>query len=276
MQYENKNESFTKKIKYFFRKRVKKVYKDKINAGFLRAYKQKVNRSFLLACQNGHLDVAQYLLTSEELKYRADIGLCDEALFLACGRGRLNVVQYLLTGKDLKKNANIHTRGNGAVLEACKYGHFDIVKYLLTGILPEDGGSRPKQEYWVDATEKPRELATVYGALESASRHGWLDIVKFFMEDENIKDKVDLHEDNDAALLGAIDCNREDAALYLAQFYTIEKMKIFLEKFKAKFLQENLLVQKLMQETDILEQKSVLEEGINVHGKEPLGKTLSM
>ena len=86
-----------------------------------------------LACENGHLDVVQYLLTSHGANLAADTDwLGRTPLHYACEQGRLDVVRCLLTCHDANLEALTPFDGETALHLACLHGHLDVVAYLLT------------------------------------------------------------------------------------------------------------------------------------------------
>ena len=93
---------------------------------------KQLNKVFIDSCENGHLEVVKYLLTSPELTEHADIHAQDDLGFrLACANGHLEIVKYLLTSADLKEHANIHAQDDLGFRWACFYGHLELVKYLI-------------------------------------------------------------------------------------------------------------------------------------------------
>ena len=67
------------------------------------------NAFLTLACRRGHLDIVKFLLTSDEVKYHADIHRYgDEPIKSACEWGELEIVKYLLESSDLEEHANIY------------------------------------------------------------------------------------------------------------------------------------------------------------------------
>jgi ankyrin repeat protein len=85
------------------------------------------------ACENGHLNIVQYLLTSSELKEHIDLhSYSDLAFVIACEKGNLKLVKYLLTSLDLKTHSDIHNYSNYALREICKYGYLELLDYLTT------------------------------------------------------------------------------------------------------------------------------------------------
>jgi ankyrin repeat protein len=84
------------------------------------------------ACQKGHLNVVQFVLTSKELPLHAEINFNKGILSRACEKGQLHVIKYLLTSSELKEHADIHARDDMPLRAACRTGNLDIVKYLTS------------------------------------------------------------------------------------------------------------------------------------------------
>jgi hypothetical protein len=85
------------------------------------------------ACKNGHLNVVDFVLTSEELPLRAEINFNkDLALFNACENNHLDIVKFLLTSTKLQEHGNIHARNQSILTYPCKNGCLEIIKYLTS------------------------------------------------------------------------------------------------------------------------------------------------
>ena len=155
--------------------------------------KKELNNELLQACQEGHSDIVQYLLTSPELKEHADIhhksNSDSNALLYACARGYLDIVKYLLTSPELKEHANIHDQdnyGKNSLIRACQEGHSDIVQYLLTS---------PELKEHADIHHKSNSGSN---ALMIACHYGHLDIAQYLIIDMNMV----INEDTMSWLLG--------------------------------------------------------------------------
>lgn len=93
----------------------------------------QINSHFDNACSRGELGVIKYMLTSSELKLKADINHnLDEGFRSACYEGHVHIVKYLLTSPELKHHADIHAKYDQGYMWACIKNHVSIVKYLLT------------------------------------------------------------------------------------------------------------------------------------------------
>ena len=79
---------------------------------------------FRLACENGHLEFAQWLLSVEP---NINISIYECAFYCTCGNGHLEVAQWLLS---LKPNINISSNSNYAFRYACEYGHLKVEQWL--------------------------------------------------------------------------------------------------------------------------------------------------
>ncbi len=130
------------------------------------------NEPLKLALENGHLQVAKYLI--EEAKMDVHYG-CVLASVTQCGH--LSVVKYLVE----EAKVDIHEDNDLALMWSAQEGYLDIVKYLI-----EETGEN--DHIW-DST-----------ALVSAARNGHLSIVKYLVEEV---ESVDVHAGNDIALADA-------------------------------------------------------------------------
>src|ERR1700693_2299936 len=99
---------------------------------FKNATQDDLNDFLIQACQNGNLDIVQYLLTSTELPKHANIHANEDwALRTSCNNGHLDVVKYLLSSPDLKKHADIHTRDDYAFRVSYSKEHLKILQYFI-------------------------------------------------------------------------------------------------------------------------------------------------
>jgi ankyrin repeat protein len=96
--------------------------------------------SFRYGCQNGHLNIVQFLLTLEETHGHIDVHFWnDYAFHTACKNGHLTVAKFLLTLEKTRGCIDIHMYGEYPFRYACAYGHMHVVKFLL--LLEPDHGS---------------------------------------------------------------------------------------------------------------------------------------
>jgi hypothetical protein len=83
--------------------------------------------AFRLACYDGHLQLAQWLLS---VKPDINISAKDEEAFRsACSGGHLKIAQWLLS---IKPDINISADGEDAFQYACYYGHLHVAQWLQT------------------------------------------------------------------------------------------------------------------------------------------------
>ena len=115
----------------------------------------------------------QELSLYEQFKDLSQEGL-NEEFRNACKKGDLKSVKYLLTSHELNEHADIHDDNDKGFRWACDNGHLDIVKYLSSS--PE---LREHAEIHADYD---------YGFRWScANKHKYLETVKYFIFDLNIK-----------------------------------------------------------------------------------------
>ena len=69
---------------------------------------EELNDQFIDACENGHLEIVKYLLTSPELTEHANIHAENDSGFSwACDQGHLEVVKYLIIDMNIDKTTYI-------------------------------------------------------------------------------------------------------------------------------------------------------------------------
>lgn len=105
--------------------------------GLIGDISENANRPLRLAAQF-NIEFAKYLLTSKDLKKRANINATNDgssALLEAIKKGNLDFVKYLLTSPELSQKASLHkakNRFNDPLCKACDTNQNEIIKYLLT------------------------------------------------------------------------------------------------------------------------------------------------
>lgn len=166
------------------------------------------NKGFLNACENGNLNVIEYLLNSKDIK--KEFNICfdkNAALGYASTKGIFEVVKYLLTSPDLKEHADIHSCDNLTFKNATNIGNLEIVKYLTTS---------------QDLKERIESKDLLNYALRTACYFGYTDIVKFLLEEPILKNKINLYsidETGDNAFLLACQENNMD----IVEYFIFEK-----------------------------------------------------
>ena len=94
-----------------------------------------INSDFRLACWEGDLKLAKYLLLENP---KINISSRNDFAFkYACWHGHLDVVKWLLT---IKPNINVVKNEYQAFISSCSNGKLDVVKFLL-GITPKMNSS---------------------------------------------------------------------------------------------------------------------------------------
>ena len=91
-------------------------------------------RPFRLACKNGHLDVAQWLLY---VKPNIDIFARNNEPFVnACKNGHLNVAQWLYqVSIQRHQTIDISSEESVAFRKACINGHLDVAQWLYRVVI---------------------------------------------------------------------------------------------------------------------------------------------
>lgn len=112
-------------------------------------YYSIVSQLLIVAAENGHLNVVQYLCNNG-----ADVRWRDSCAFrTAAEKGHVDIVRYLN-----QRGAEIDSCNNGAVKNAAAHGHLDVIKYL----------------YCCRA-----DITQQHGPLMLAAEYGYLDIVQY-------------------------------------------------------------------------------------------------
>lgn len=88
--------------------------------------------AFHLACEKGHVGIAQFLLQHHSFSLTDTILSGATALHLSCNTGHLPMVQWLLTFPEIREKINsVDADGSTALHLACSYGHFSLISLLL-------------------------------------------------------------------------------------------------------------------------------------------------
>ena len=120
--------------------------------------------AFRMACENGHLEVAQWLL---QVKPNIQVDALNEWAFRnACMMRHLKVAKWLL---QVKPDIDISVKNEDAFRLACANGHLEVAKWLL----------QIKPNIQVDAlNEWAFRMACANGHLEIAKLlHNWMLII---------------------------------------------------------------------------------------------------
>jgi FOG: Ankyrin repeat len=172
-----------------------------------------LGRGLILACKNGHLEVAKFLV-DKGAKIHADN---DSALQHACSRGHLEVAKFLVD-----KGANIHADNDWALRHACKNGHLEVAKFLV-----DKGAKIHADNDWAlrhacswGHLEVAKFLvdkgANIHAyddcALECACARGRLEVAKFLVEKG-----ANIHACNDSPLESACENGHLEVAKYLVE-----------------------------------------------------------
>lgn len=129
----------------------------KINQGI------SYERPFRLACRNGHLNIAQFLVQNRPNLNQSFAK--EDAFVSACSNGHLHVAKQLMEWRDGK--INISANNNRALEFASYCDHLDVVKQLRTW----------KEEQGTPYTTKEIEIG-----YSNACLGGRLDMVKYYLE----------------------------------------------------------------------------------------------
>ena len=83
------------------------------------------------ACDNGHLNIAQYLIREEHCNPSCENNDGETPLHYACDNGHLNIAQYLIREEHCNPSCE-NNNGDTPLHRACFYNHAHIVQYLLS------------------------------------------------------------------------------------------------------------------------------------------------
>jgi ankyrin repeat protein len=85
-----------------------------------------------LACAFGHLDIVQYLLTSQDINKYTDIKSPNFLGFqMACNNGFIEVVKYLTSSPNLNQHIEIETIQDIGFLTCLQYNQIEILKHFI-------------------------------------------------------------------------------------------------------------------------------------------------
>jgi len=92
----------------------------------------QLSESLVLACERNDIDKVKYLLTSPELKNKANINYNNDSVFdAACIQGNFELVKYLTSSPELKIHSSIYSNDCIGFRHACEFGNLDIIDFLL-------------------------------------------------------------------------------------------------------------------------------------------------
>ena len=211
-------------------------YSHEVRAANINAVNSNGDNALILAANNGHLPVVQYL-ANKVAKINAVNSNGDNALIIAADSGYLPVVQYLV---DNRANINaVHSNGNNALILAADKGHLPVVQYLVDNraninavnsngnnalIIAANNGHLPVVQYLANKVANinavnPKGLS----ALMVASRMKHLSVIQYLLTTDadrtvaftDAADKGNLDAIKDLVALG-VDINLNNAVNHTA------------------------------------------------------------
>jgi hypothetical protein len=98
-------------------------------------YSQKaINELFIIACRNNDLEKVEFLLTSKDLPFNAQINMPSSQCFGICvasGSGNNDIVKFLATSPKLKELADIHIDNDNAINSAIFSGNKELIRFFI-------------------------------------------------------------------------------------------------------------------------------------------------
>lgn len=165
-----------------------------------------IDVQFHKACEVGELELVDYLCQNHDLKNQVDIFSLDAIGFnLACSNGHKKVVNYLINIiKTHEKREEVIKNG---LMNCCRGNRVDLFKILL------------KEEE--EVLKKNSNNINMY--LDLWCEYGGIEIVKYYMEHDIYKSRIDIHYLNDNKFKQALSSNNMDIIHYLILECNIEK-----------------------------------------------------
>lgn len=171
------------------------------------------NVLFLNVCRNGHIEVARFLLSVDNL---INIHANNEYMFrISCSNGDLNSVKFLVL---IDGKIDTHILNDDALYNSCINGHTEVVKFLYT--LDNNNSTFIKK----------RKI------FERCCENGHLGVVKFLYE--NCGDVINIREHNDRAFRIVYFRKKQDIAKWMASIYS--GYKIYTETDRYGFWKHKL------------------------------------
>ena len=158
------------------------------------------NKLLWIACENGHLQLAHYLIEKTGAYPEESYYFCQTPLHIACENGHLPIVQYLIEKLGVDKEPRDYD-GNTPLHYACRRGHLLVAQYLIevahvntkasgrsnTHATPLHlacaNGELPVVKYLVGLDEFKDDMFNhKWSPLHAACESGQLAVVKFLIE----------------------------------------------------------------------------------------------
>jgi hypothetical protein len=91
-----------------------------------------INLEFVNACKLGNINLVNFLLTSEDLLFNADVSTDrNQGLINACLYNNLEVMKFILNSPLLKTHADIHVSNEIIFKTACLYEREEQISFLI-------------------------------------------------------------------------------------------------------------------------------------------------
>lgn len=94
--------------------------------------RDEIDRAFLDACLQTDLELAHFLLTDYNLRYRADIHTyLDNAFITACKNDNVEVLKFLLFSSKILDHTDIHTQNDRGFKMAIAKNSYNVLEYFI-------------------------------------------------------------------------------------------------------------------------------------------------
>ncbi len=172
----------------------------------------------IFATMKGHLDICKVIWDTPKLnRYINNVTSLKNLLEKGLTNGHLNTSKFILD-KLNEKNVNYNMVISSSLIKSVQNGHLNIVKHFLL--------DKPF-DYLYQTEFKSNSL------LNSACGYNQLKILQFLLETDSIKDKYNIHKDNDCLFKLACENEHTDIIKYFIFDYKIENSHYIQDHLKA-------------------------------------------
>lgn len=168
-----------------------------------------INNKLLKAAAAGEVKTVEYLLTSDELEFKAQVYCMDGgSLLWACHNDHLDVVKLLLSQKECFEHEMAQKYIFEAVLRACCFDRVSIVSYILS--------LDDVQIYRQGFIDQAFTVACTYSCFEC---------IKYFIFKEKVEFSESVKEKLALAKIRAIDEQKKEEIDSIVQMFEIREQR---------------------------------------------------